>query len=68
VSIRDPVLGDVLGQRTRVQQPPAQPKHVRLPARQRWAECLAVAGQDRRHQFGVVAPVTVVPVTVVVLP
>ena len=50
------LLGDVLGQRARAQQPLAQPQHARLPARQQRAECLAVAGQHGRDQVGVVAP------------
>jgi hypothetical protein len=53
------VLGDVLGARAGAEQPLAQPQHARLPARQQWAERLAVAGQDRRDQFGVIVPILV---------
>jgi len=48
-------LGDVLGLGAWAEQPPAQPQHARLPARQQRVERLAVAGQDRRDQFGIVA-------------
>jgi hypothetical protein len=41
------------------EQPPAQPQHARLPARQQRAERVAVAGQHRRDQLGIIAPVTV---------
>jgi hypothetical protein len=50
------LLGDVLGQGAWAQQAPAQPQDARLPVHQQGAEGLAVAGQDRRDQFGVVAP------------
>jgi hypothetical protein len=53
------LLGDVLGQRARAHQPPAQPQDARLPARQQRTERLAVAGQDRRDQLGVSAPIAV---------
>jgi len=59
VGVEAGYLGDVLGLGAGAEQPPAQPEHARLPARQQWAERLAVAGQDCRDQFGVIVPISV---------